>query len=68
MNETENKLVYLAEQSSSNRVAKKAMAELKKRFDSTYFWCNDCDGLVVKEKDCCLNRELIEKLNEELNE
>jgi len=39
-----------------DNVANKAMKELRERFDKTYGWCMDCDGLVCKEKDCCLNR------------
>jgi hypothetical protein len=53
---TENELIRLAEQHPDDKVAKKAMKELRTKFDKTYGWCNDCDGLVCKEKDCCLNR------------
>tara|TARA_R110000851_G_scaffold203860_1_gene355776 strand:- start:331 stop:525 length:195 start_codon:yes stop_codon:yes gene_type:complete len=52
---TEDELIRLAEQHSSDKVANKAMKELRTKFDKTYGWCNDCDGLVCKEKDCCLN-------------
>ena len=53
---TENELIALAEQHPDDNVANKAMKELRERFDKTYGWCQDCDGLVCKEKDCCLNR------------
>ena len=47
--------MQIAEQHPNNNVARKAMKELKERFDKTYDWCEDCDGLVCKEKDCCMN-------------
>lgn len=53
----EKELINIAEGSTCDKRASKAMQELRKRFDSTYKWCNDCDGLVVKEKDCCQNRK-----------
>ncbi len=62
---TENELIDLATWHIDDAVANKAMAELRERFDSTYFWCTDCDGLVVKDKDCCLNRlENIDELED----
>ena len=50
---TESELIKIAETHPDETVAQKAMIELRKRFDKTYGWCVDCDGLVVKEKDCC---------------
>lgn len=55
---TENELINLAQTHPSQSVANKAMKELRERFDPTYFWCVDCDGLVVKESECCLNRKI----------
>ena len=52
---TENELIRLAEQHPNDEVANKAMKKLRTKFDKTYGWCNDCDRLVCKEKDCCLN-------------
>jgi hypothetical protein len=52
---TEKELILTAEQHPNEETANKAMKELRSRFDKTYVWCNDCDGLVTKEKDCCLN-------------
>ena len=37
-----------------DEVANKAMKELRLKYDITYGWCEDCDGLVVKQKDCCM--------------
>jgi len=51
----ESKLILLAEMHPDDKVANAAMKELREKFDTTYFWCEDCDGLVCKEKDCCLN-------------
>ena len=53
---TENELIATAEQHEDDEVANNAMNELRDRFDKTYFWCDECDGLVCKEKDCCLNK------------
>ena len=52
---TEEELIDLAEMHPDENVANGAMKELRERFDATYFWCYDCDGMVCKEKDCCLN-------------
>ena len=49
---TENQLIQLAEMHPDDKVANKAMKELRERFDSSYIWCGDCDGLVVKERLC----------------
>lgn len=54
---TENQLIQLAEMHPDDKVVNKAMKELRERFDSTYIWCGDCDGLVVKESECCVNRQ-----------
>jgi len=53
--ETENELIVIAENDPDDEKAKMAMKKLREQFDSTYGWCNDCDGLVCKEKDCCKN-------------
>ena len=54
--ETETALIRLAEQHPEDKVANKAMKELRENFVKTYGWCIDCDGLVCKKKDCCLYR------------
>lgn len=52
----EEELILTAQEHPDDDVANAAMKELRERFDETYIWCEDCDGLVVKEKDCCINR------------
>jgi hypothetical protein len=51
----EQELILLAETSNDDE-ANEAMAILRKYYDPTYMWCADCDYIVVKEKDCCLNK------------
>ena len=53
---TEIELIKIAEQHPEDSEANKAMKELRERFDKSYGWCSDCDGLVVKENDCCLKK------------
>lgn len=63
---TEAQLIRFAEMHLDDKIAEKAMIELKERFDSTYMYCNDCndcDGLVVKEKDCCNNQKEPKKVD-----
>ena len=36
------------------------MKVLREEYDETYKWCEDCDGLVTTEKNCCLNKNLNE--------
>ena len=55
-NKTEKELVDIATWDQDDNIANKAMKLLRSKFDKTYIWCEDCDGLVVKERDCCLNR------------
>lgn len=52
----EHRLVEIATMHPDDKVANRAMKILRKRYDKTYIWCADCDYLVTKEKDCCLNR------------
>ena len=54
---TEQELIETAEMHEDDEVANAAMKELRERFDKTYFWCMDCDGLVCKFSECCLNRK-----------
>lgn len=56
-NQSELNLIQTAEQHEDDSIANYAMKELRDRFDKTYIWCYDCDGLVCKESDCCLNRK-----------
>lgn len=62
----ESQLVIIAERHPEDDVANKAMQILKEQFDATYGWCSDCDGLVCKEKDCCLNMRPDELMQENL--
>lgn len=55
MSKEERRLVILAE-CGSDKESSEAIKKLREEYDSTYGFCMDCDGLVVKEKDCCLNR------------
>jgi hypothetical protein len=54
---TEDQLVYIAEQCTDDVRADMAMVVLREKFDKTYFWCSDCDFLVTKHSECCLNRK-----------
>ena len=49
-------LIETAQCSTSETLANEAMRVLRSHYDPTYKWCEDCDGLVCKEKDCCLNQ------------
>jgi hypothetical protein len=53
---TEDGLIAIATFSEHEDVALAAMKRLQGEFDPTYVWCNECDGLVVREMDCCLNK------------
>lgn len=53
---TELQLIHLAEMHPEDSIANSAMKEIRERFHSSYMWCSDCDGRVVKEKDCCINK------------
>jgi hypothetical protein len=55
MNYSEQELIESAEK-GNDLESKYAMALLREKYDMTYGWCANCDGVVVKEKDCCLNR------------
>lgn len=55
---SEDELIMVAEQHPSEDRAEEAMRLLRKKFDPTYGWCEDCDGLVCTERDCCLYRTL----------
>lgn len=43
-------LAEIGDHEESNR----AMEILRKRYDSTYFWCKNCEGLVTTKSECCL--------------
>ena len=55
MTEEEKQLISDA-QYGTDEEANKAMEELRDKFDKSYGWCSDCDYLVVKESECCMNR------------
>ena len=61
---TEPELIHIATWSQDDHEANAAMSELRERFDSTYIWCEDCDGVVVKKKDCCIEKPID---NQEVN-
>jgi hypothetical protein len=54
---TEEELCKVAESHEDDSIANSAMRLLRDNFDKTYFWCQDCDGLVTKASQCCLNQE-----------
>ena len=56
MTDREKFLCRKAEQHPDDNIANRCMKTLREEFDPTYIWCPDCDGMVVKEKDCCMNR------------
>lgn len=58
----ELKLIETATFHPDDSTANAAMEELRNNFDKTYFWCEDCDGLVVKEKECCLHPDFKQSL------
>jgi len=59
-------LKTMAETHPSDNVANWAMDILRSLFDKTYKFCEDCDGLVTKESECCLNRVFDESEDEEI--
>ena len=54
----ELELFEIAQWHEDDNVAREAMKELIEKYDKTYFYCSDCDGLLVKESECCLNKNL----------
>lgn len=54
---SEEELCQVAEIHPDDKEASKAMRMLRTKFDKSYIWCYDCDGLVIKESECCLNKE-----------
>lgn len=58
---TEIELIEIAERHLIDKKANFAMKILREEYDKTYGWCEDCDGLVITEKNCCLNRNLNEQ-------
>lgn len=55
MSKEEWVLVRTAETHEDDEVANEAMKQLREKYGD-YFFCSDCDGLVVKRENCCLNR------------
>lgn len=53
--ESEEELIKIAQWDESNELANLAMQKLRDNYDPTYFFCEDCDCLVCKSKDCCNN-------------
>ena len=66
MSNKEEVLIHVATYGNDNN-ANLAMKKLRENFDNTYFWCMECDGLVVKELECCKNRPtVVAEVNQEL--
>lgn len=57
MTKEEKNLIKTAELDQDDKVAIAAMKKLREDYDPTYMWCSDCDGMVVKEAECCLNQD-----------
>ena len=55
MTKEERELCDIAERDPDDEKANEAMKTLREKYDKTYFWCDDCDGLVTTEADCCMN-------------
>jgi len=55
---TESELIKIAQHHPSDDIANHAMRILRTFFDKSYMFCIDCDGLVVKRNECCLNQIL----------
>jgi hypothetical protein len=55
MTNNEEELVRIA-QCGGDKQANAAMKKLRELYDPTYMWCGDCDELVCKFNECCLNR------------
>lgn len=53
----EQQLIQIAEQHPDDDIAERAMKVLRVRYNDSYFWCIDCDGLVCKKSECCLNQK-----------
>lgn len=54
MTEEEKQLIAIA-QYGNDEDANKAITKLREVFDQSYGYCLDCDYLVVKESECCMN-------------
>ena len=67
MNKREKNLCKIAEQDPDDTRANQAMHILRTYYDKTYGWCQDCDGLVTKEKNCCMNIKFCEECKKELS-
>lgn len=52
---TGTQLIQLAEMCIDDSIANLAMDELRKRFDSSYRWREECNEGVVKQSECCMN-------------
>jgi hypothetical protein len=59
----EQQLILIAE-TGNNQDAQNAMDVLRSTYDPSYTWCSECDYIVVKEKDCCLNNPYDEERHE----
>lgn len=54
MTEEEKQLITIA-QHGNDEDANKAITKLREEFDQSYGYCLDCDYLVVKDSECCMN-------------
>lgn len=56
-------LINIAETCPDDKIANEAMKILREEYDPTYMWCVECDGVVCKEKDCCINKNQVSNEN-----
>lgn len=54
----EQRLCRVAEQDPDDKRANKAMRLLRTYYDNTYGWCLECDLMVVKYSQCCMNQNI----------
>lgn len=52
---SEMDLIKIAEQ-GDDKEATEAMILLRTLYDPTYIWCSECDYIVIKAGDCCLEQ------------
>lgn len=56
------RLIIVAEIHPDDNVANKAMQDLRTYYDETFFYCNDCDGLVTTKANCCMGQPVCDPL------
>lgn len=53
----EDMLVEVAQWSNNDEAATKALERLRSDYDETYHYCTLCNGSLVKDSECCMNRK-----------